>query len=82
MLWNDCLVDVWPEESGNRQELTPDCYIRNGSIYVVWAECLRRGILFNKSQNLRPWVMPLERSINIDTEMDLKMADLLLREND
>ena len=36
MIVEDRLVDVWPEpEGGNRQDLKPDVYIRNGSIYAV-----------------------------------------------
>ena len=78
MIVEDRLVDVWPEpEGGNRQDLTPDCYIRNGSIYAVRTTALREGIFFLGGVT-RPWVMPIERSVNIDNEMDLMICDALL----
>ena len=72
----DRLVDVWPEHSGNRQDLVPDCYIRNGSVYAVRASALREGIHF--TGDTRPWVMPPERGINIDGELDLLLCEALL----
>jgi len=72
----DRLVDVWPEHSGNRQDLVPDCYIRNGSVYAVRASALREGIHF--TGDTRPWVMPPERGINIDSELDVLICEALL----
>ncbi len=78
MIVEDRLVDVWPEpEGGNRQDLTPDCYIRNGSIYAVRTTALREGIFFLGGIT-RPWVMPIERSVNIDTELDMLVCEALL----
>ena len=78
MIVGDRLVPVWPEpEGGNRQDLTPDCYIRNGSIYAVRVAALREGVFFLGGVT-RPWLMPIERSINIDTELDLMVCDVLL----
>jgi len=73
----DRLIDVWPEPSGNRQDLVPDVYIRNGSIYAVRASALREGIHF-VGGDIRPWLMPLERSVNVDTELDLLICESLL----
>lgn len=76
----DRLADFWPEPtSGLRQDLKPKAYIRNGSIYVFWAELLRQGIYFIGPENIRPWIMPAERSINIDSEMDLMLAEAMLK---
>jgi CMP-N-acetylneuraminic acid synthetase len=77
----DRLVDFWPEpESGLRQDLHPKAYIRNGSIYVFWTELLQYGIYFIGPEDIRPWVMPEERSVNIDTELDWMLAEALLNE--
>lgn len=75
---NDCLVSL-EEEPGSRlrQELPP-VYHRNGAIYAF-----RRTMVEQTNSliglNTRPYIMPDERSVNIDTEIDLLLADLLLR---
>jgi len=76
----DKLVDFCvPETSFRRQDLQPDAYVRNGSIYAM-----RRDILMDKhircgSENSRPYIMPEERSVNIDTPLDMLVAEALLR---
>ena len=78
-IFRDRLVDIWPEPaSGNRQDLAPDVYVRNGSIYVVRRAGLEEGIHIKLSDNVRPWIMPAERSLNIDTEMDFMLAEALM----
>jgi len=80
MIYNDRLVDVWPEPvGGRRQDLTPDVYIRNGSVYVVKSDNLRAGRFFIGSDLVvRPWYMPEERGVNIDTETDLLFAEAII----
>ncbi len=76
----DRLVDFSvPETSSRRQDLQPDAYLRNGSIYA-----LKRDVLMNErirygSKESRPYIMPEERSVNIDTPLDLIIAEVLLR---
>jgi len=70
-----CLPEI-PET--RRQDLKPDAYIRNGSIYAV-----KRGLLMNKNSrygtdNSRPYIFPGNRSINVDTEIDFITAESLL----
>ena len=78
-LHRDRLVDIWPEPaSGNRQDLEPDVYVRNGSVYVVRRAGLEEGIHIKLSDNVRPWIMPEERSVNIDTLMDFLLAEALM----
>ena len=61
-----------------RQELPP-VYIRNGSIYLI-----ERDVLINKGQMIGEkclgMVMGDKESINIDSPLDLKLAELLLEE--
>ena len=78
---SDHLVDVWPETSGNRQDLSPQCYVRNGSMYIVRTSALREGIHFSGG-DIRPWYMPRSKSINIDTELDFLLAEKLLEGRD
>jgi len=83
LIYNDRLHDVWPEPaSGRRQDLEQDVYIRNGSIYVVKTDVLRAGYFFI-GQNLviRPHIMPPERGVNIDTEIDFLLAEAMLNAN-
>lgn len=81
-IFQDRLIDFgWPEPlDGNRQLLKPDAYIRNGSIYIARKLALYEGIHIGGSDEIRPWVMPEERSINIDTEMDFLLAEALINE--
>ena len=80
LIYNDRLHDVWPENpSGRRQDLGQDVYIRNGSIYVVKRDTLKAGYFFiGQDLVIRPHIMPPERGINIDTEIDFCLAEALL----
>lgn len=83
MVVADHLVDVWPEpEGGQRQDLRPKVYIRNGSLYVVRRNALLEGVLIGRSEEIRPWFMPPEKGVNVDSSLDLMLVDLLLRQRD
>ena len=59
-----------------RQKL-PAVYHRNGAIYAVKRDLLLKDkTLFGRKTI--PYVMPREVSVNIDDELDLKLADLIL----
>jgi len=79
-IFQDRLIDfAWPEDPrGQRQDLKPDAYIRNGSIYIVRASAIMEGIHFLGTDEIRPWIMPLERSVNVDTELDFKLIEVML----
>lgn len=67
----------YPEgDAGRRQDLEP-CYIRNGGIYSM-----KRDTLMNEKTRhgkiSRPYVMEDKYSINIDSEMDLRIAEVML----
>ncbi len=72
------LVPLMEEEvEGTRRQDLPPVYIRNGGIYAV-----RRDVLMVENslygQNCQAYVMPVERSIDINTELDLVLAEALL----
>ena len=69
-----------PEPEGTRrQDLGPPAYMRNGAIYLTRRDVLvERGSIWGDV--IRPYVRPEERSVSIDTELHLKLLDLILRE--
>ena len=62
-------------ENQRRQELTP-MYIRNGAIYLTRKHILE-GKTF-KGEDCRAWVMPWQRSVNLDTVEDILYAEWLI----
>ncbi len=59
-----------------RQEL-PEVLLLNGAVYVARCEWLKQSRSFLTAETLG-YRMPLERSLDIDTEFDLAQADNLL----
>jgi CMP-N,N'-diacetyllegionaminic acid synthase len=79
-LENGRLVDPpFNEEYENqpRQELRP-MVIKNGAIYLVRRETLLEGSF--KGKDCRGYLMPPERSANIDTPSDFRYAEWLIGE--
>jgi CMP-N,N'-diacetyllegionaminic acid synthase len=73
-----CLPEI-PEI--RRQDLKPDAYIRSGSIYALKRDHLMlEGRRFG-SENSRPYILPPERAINVDTEIDFLIAERLIEES-
>ena len=62
-------------ENQPRQELQP-MYIRNGAVYLTRAAVLMQGSF--KGASSIGYVMPPERSINIDIPFDVTVAEALL----
>jgi CMP-N,N'-diacetyllegionaminic acid synthase len=69
-----------PEPEGTRrQDYDPPAYMRNGAIYLTRRDVLvERGSIWGDV--IRPYVMPEERSVSIDTELHIRLVDLMLRE--
>lgn len=63
-------------EGQRRQDLSA-LYLRNGAIYLTRTGVLR-GQKSLKGNRCLAYVMPEERSLNIDTPYDLRLADLIL----
>ena len=77
---DDKIVDFCLPETPEmrRQDLKPDAYIRSGSIYALKRDHLMiEGKRFG-SFNSRPYILPAERAINVDTEIDFLIAEQLL----
>jgi CMP-N-acetylneuraminic acid synthetase len=73
--FSDVLVE---KEGTRRQDAQPPAYVRNGAIYLT-----RRDVLMERNsiwgRFIRPYVMPPERSVNVDSELDLKLAEIMLQ---
>lgn len=71
------LMDVPP--ISRRQELPP-VYAINGALYYARTDWLKQHRTFVTTETVA-YVMPEERSVDLDTLRDWKLAELLLREN-
>lgn len=62
-----------------RQDLPP-VYSMNGAVYFARADWLRRHRTFVTDETVA-YIMPPERSVDLDSMLDWQMAELLLRGN-
>ncbi len=71
-----------PEPEGTRrQDLEPPAYMRNGSIYLTRRDVVMEGgSLWGKA--IRPYEMPEARSAGVDSELEMRLVDLLMRERE
>jgi len=75
---NERLVPLQDEPVGRLRQDLPAVYHRNGAIYAFRRKLIDEieGLI---GPDTRPYIMPEERSVNIDNEIDLLLADLLLQ---
>jgi CMP-N-acetylneuraminic acid synthetase len=69
-----CFCCIQENERTRRQDFHPEAYIRNGSIYAF----KRDTLMVHRSKwgkVIRPYIMPPERSINIDEPTDVYLAE-------
>ncbi len=67
-------------EYPRRQDLPP-AYVLNGAIYLARAQMLLQERTYY-ARDTYAYVMPRERSLDIDTAWDLHLAELLLKETE
>lgn len=72
----DFCVPEMPES--RRQDLKPDAYIRSGAIYGLRRDHLMIDGRRYGSSDSRPYILPPERAINVDAEIDFLMAETML----
>lgn len=79
---NDILYSFcqeYPENECSRRQDLESCYVRNGAIFAMTRKCIVED--FSRVGKVcRPYVMQDYESINIDTELDLKIARILIEE--
>ncbi len=71
-----CIAEI-PES--RRQDLKPEAYIRSGSIYALKRDYLMVDGKRYGSDNSRPYILPKERAVNIDTEIDFMIAEQFIK---
>ena len=67
-------------DNKNRQDLVPYYYRLNGAIYLAEWDYIAENKSWFKDGSYA-YVMPAERSIDIDTESDLHTAEFLLKKS-
>lgn len=72
----DFAVDE-PNEA-RRQDLEPKAYIRSGSIYCMKRDYLMKDGRRYGGSNSRPYILPSKRAINVDTEIDFMVAEIMM----
>lgn len=77
-----CLLPFCLEEKEGtrRQDYDPPAYMRNGAVYLTRRDVVMEGCSL-WGDVIRPLIMPPERSVSVDGELDLKLVDLLMREH-
>lgn len=76
-LEGDKLVSYLEEEGGRMAEHElPTLYVRNGSVYAALASTVSSGAVVGR--DCRGYVMPRERSIDINDELDFEFACFLM----
>lgn len=75
----DHLISMSPNLASARRQDLPPRYLRNGCIYAFEVSDGNFKII---SDEIVPLEMPLERSVNIDTEFDLKFLEFILNDMD
>lgn len=73
------LSDFAPEIEGSRRQDLEPAYLRNGAVYLTRIETVKKGSL--RGQKQKPYIMPKERSVNIDDPLDFALAETILRQS-
>tara|TARA_Y100000768_G_C23962627_1_gene676165 strand:+ start:44 stop:760 length:717 start_codon:yes stop_codon:yes gene_type:complete len=77
---NDKITDFCLKEKleARRQDLKPNAYVRSGSIYALNRDELMVNNRRYGSKNSRPYILPPQRAVNVDTEIDFLIAEQLM----
>lgn len=71
------LVPEIPALASARRQDLPPLYLRNGAIYIVGPDHLALGAII--CDPMVPYIMPANRSANVDAEIDLVVLEALLK---
>jgi len=75
--WLVNYIDQGFEDMRPRQILPP-VYRRNGTLYISWRNIVMGGTMVG--ENCKAYIMPPERSLDIDTKFDLIIAEHMIKE--
>lgn len=73
----DGMLEPWSGSAATRRQDEPALVVPNGAIYLIRPAALRRDRSWVGSRT-RAYNMPEERSIDVDTSWDLRVASLVL----
>lgn len=71
------LSPCFPNYIGRKSQEMPDAYRPNGAIHILDVDAFRRERSYF-AEPLVGYAMPLERSVDIDTAMDLRVAEAMI----
>lgn len=74
------LSPLFPDQRRQRRQELPKTYVPNGALYFTSVERLIKEKTF-VSPDVHAYIMPPERSVDIDTETDLVYAEFLVDKN-
>jgi N-acylneuraminate cytidylyltransferase len=72
------IAPVLPESRATRRQDLPPVYLLNGAVYVARWEHLNQGRSFVEDGAVA-YQMPPDRSLDIDSELDLRLANALMQ---
>ncbi len=88
-LWMNTLPDdlsmvkfLNPALINKRSQDLPKYYMLNGAIYIGKVQKVLKENTFFLSRNIYAYLMPRERSVDIDNKIDFKLAEILIKERD
>lgn len=67
-----------PELASRQRQQLPPVHVLNGAVYAMETKWLRRGRRFVDDETVA-YVMPRERSLDVDEALDLQLIDALMR---
>lgn len=70
------LTPLMPDLASLRRQDLPAVYHRNGAVYVFGQRELAQGLII--CPDMTPYVMDQQRSLNVDTEFDLRVLEAVL----
>ena len=77
-MYGGFLMDTYPEPLDGQRQFLRSYYIRNGTFYILPRdELMEEGRLLGNGFH-KAFIMPRERSVNIDDEFDWMVAECLL----
>ena len=70
----------YPEGEASRRQDLELCYLRNGAIYSMTRDCIVKEFSRHGAVSMA-YIMDENVSVNVDTMLDFKLAEVLLKEN-
>jgi N-acylneuraminate cytidylyltransferase/CMP-N,N'-diacetyllegionaminic acid synthase len=73
------MIPCFPDFIGKKRHEVPETFRANGAVTILDVKAFRKAGTYYGTP-LYSYIMPWQRSIDIDTEIDLKFAEFLIKE--